>query len=556
MELRLHSRHIPREHLDFSVPAARSCEENGLCDVLERLPGLVEKGIRVIETRLTWNELADESGWERFGRAVRQIEEGGALPGVFCWFQHPPVGDTTVARLRCLEHGEESTIASLWDPALLRQYDRLYGELHRRFGERIRFIYVGVYGDYGEVAFPGGVRHYRFSPPHGHDGFWCGDRYARESFRSYLREKYGTAEELAEHWGEAVPDWDADLMPRLPFPSNSRMHRVDFAEWYTRSLTEFTDRVCATVAKWFPDVPKGLPIGFVEESLPVGQIKSEAARIAARWGAVARWTGMGFLGDYALSDVLAKRISCAAGFYGAEFGTEAALKLDASNAGAALYECLSNASALIHNDPGNVDRAGRVWDETLPKLRVSRPVQELGVYYPVEGEMLCMLDAGTETRRLSYYTVLGQESERQEPIGALILRCGDLRSRTDYALFDSNMLRAGYLKRLRTAFFVIGGPVPEDVCRRIDAWAADGGAVFLLPDVRLTVLETGEAWEPRGAVRGEPPVPARTEALRRTLDPEKRLYMTEHERFISLFDARASAAGDAEHMLRFVEKSE
>ena len=42
-------------------------------------------------------------------------------------------------------------------------------------------VYAAISGDFGEVSTITGVKHYKFSPAHGHWGFWCGDGCARKS---------------------------------------------------------------------------------------------------------------------------------------------------------------------------------------------------------------------------------------------------------------------------------------------------------------------------------------------------------------------------------------
>ena len=182
-----HSRHIPLEHLNLDTSMGRVVASNGLHIVLEpdNLAKLKSFGVDTVELRLTWCELEKVPGqfdFSRFDRDIERVEKAGLQPGLMAWFNHPPswYGGT---RFKCLSHGLESTTLSPWDPATLREADRLYAKVAERYGDRIKFVYVTGSGDYGEPCLPQGVRHYVFSSPHSHIGLdWVGDRFARAAW--------------------------------------------------------------------------------------------------------------------------------------------------------------------------------------------------------------------------------------------------------------------------------------------------------------------------------------------------------------------------------------
>ena len=95
MKVRFHSRHIPRELLNFDTPTGVEVRNNGLCDALEpdMLARLKDQGVETMETRMVWWEVEPEPGrfnFSRFERDLSKIENAGLKPGVFPWFQHPP----------------------------------------------------------------------------------------------------------------------------------------------------------------------------------------------------------------------------------------------------------------------------------------------------------------------------------------------------------------------------------------------------------------------------------------------------------------------------------
>ena len=191
MKCYYHTRHIPKEHLKLTEPAAQTIITNGLCDVLDEPMSskMREYKIDIIETRVIWNEIEKEKGILDFSplkKRIEKIKKGGFGVGVFPWFQHVPDWVDDITRLKCLEHNEESSLISLWDPKTFEAYERLYKALADEFVNDIDFLYVGIYGDFGEVFFPHGVKHYYFSPLHGHTGKWCGDELARADWKNYL----------------------------------------------------------------------------------------------------------------------------------------------------------------------------------------------------------------------------------------------------------------------------------------------------------------------------------------------------------------------------------
>ncbi len=433
-----HTRHIPIEHLKLDHPYGKKVYDNLLCDSIDSpcADKLCDYGIDIVETRLVWNEMEPEEGkynFSRLDRDIAKIKAKGLGVGVFPWFQHPPKWYTDGVRLKCPEHGEESTLISLWDTdRLLEIYDRLYGELAKRYSDVIDFLYVGVYSDYGEVCMPLGVSHYKFSPSH----------ICRKSF------------------------WDADegaVRSKNEALKNNKSI-MSYAEWYTNSLMDFTDKVCAIVRKYFPNVRAALPIGCVGENLYNGQIKSLSAKIAAKYNITARWTGWCLDGEFELSNIGTRRVSTAASFYGADFGLETPLYLSEETAPHALFEVLSNNTTIIHNDPGNIFRAYDVY-KPLRDYTAAVPFEcDKAVFYPLEGEQLGKIDFYEEYR----------------------LQCAELRRHCDFEVTDHRMIKDGYTKDL---IFTPNAPLLSATAQLIKEIGLH--AVYI-KDTPPIIIETGE----------------------------------------------------------------
>ena len=194
-----------------------------------------------------------------------------------------------------------------------------------------------------------------------------------------------------------------------------------------------------------------------------------------------RWTGLGFLNDYAKSDVLSKRVSTAAFFYKTTFGTEAALKITKENALNAIYESISNGSSLIHNDPQNIYNNTNVWNKEIKNYKISEPIHSIGVYYPVESEQLKILNFDqhnifNDYEKKIYPTLKTIDDafvssfDNKEyaynnlpinPIDIFVTRTACLRYSIDYAIFDSYMAKDGFLNNLKVVIFTISSSIPK-----------------------------------------------------------------------------------------------
>ena len=483
-----HSRHIPKEWLNFQTKTAVVVERNRLCDTLQpdMLKRLADMGVEVIETRLVWWELEPAAGrydWSRVERCIDAIEHAGLKPGLMPWTQHPPEWynrqETSHARYRCLEHGQDSTILSHWDPKTLEVYERILAATAERLGQRLAFIYTMVSGDYGEVFYPTGVKHYLFSPPHGHGGFWSGDVKARASFAKALQQQYGTLDKLNAAWGTSFSSWQSDLMPRMPLESNGLKQRDDCVTWYTESMLSFTEAVCRVYQKYFPHTPSNLAIGALDEPAYVGQIKSRAVKIGAKYKRTARFTGLGGH-PFGRGNLYSRRVASAAHFYGTAFGTEAALFVPREHAASNLYEGLANGASQVHDDPQNIFRAAEVHRDLRPKLLVDPPVTPVAVLYPLESEML-------KTPGFSW--------------GEFVACCAEFRRVIDYDVCDSHMIADGYLAGKRDLVIPVTSYLPEQTVKAIVQLAADRGRVWLYGDTVVKTLHSPSTLETLAAQR-------------------------------------------------------
>jgi hypothetical protein len=463
---------------------------NGLCDTTrpDVLKQLRDLGVELIEMRLVWWELEPESGrwdWSRTLRDIDAVLDAGLRVGMFAWFQHPPTWydpqGKSHARLQALGSERATSVLSVWDSQTLEVYDRLLGVCAEKLKGKVRFVYNAISGDYGEVTYCLAANHYKFSPPLAPSGLYLGDRAARGAFAEGLQKQYGSIAALNDAWGTKLASFGDDLMPGLPFADAPLRQRDDCVQWATSSLLDFADRVCGLYQRHFPGIAGGLPIGFLEENIAVGQIKSRAAKLAAKYGLTARWTGCAHLGSFDRSHLLARRISSAAQFYGAPFGTEAALIITADNAANAIYESLANGAALIHDDPQNILRVVDMQKTLRPLLRVDPPQTSLALFYPLEDEMLHLGGFSWKT---------------------LVHRCAEFRRLSDYDVCDSFLIADGYLQTKTDLVFPVTTHVRKETALALAEFAAKRGRVWLYGDTQVALLHEATTLVDLAAKRG------------------------------------------------------
>ncbi len=481
-----HTRHIPERQLNLETPMGAEVKNNGLCDVLEEpfYSCMKEYSIDVIETRCVWYEIEPEPGVYDFSKLradVEAIRNKGFGVGVFPWFMHPPKWEKEITRARCLEHGEDSNIISLWDNRTLETYDRLYEALKNEMGDEIDFLYVCIYGDFGEPQYPHNTKHYIFSPKHAHFGLWSGDPLARADFKRFLKEKYSTIAELNTAWQSDYASFDEDLMvwrEDIGF-------KMDYQKWYTDSLMDFTDKACAVARKHFPNTRMGMPIGCKSDSLCFGQTKSTVSKICAKYNIVSRCTTLADFSDYAHSNVVTRRIATASQFYGADYGVESPLTLEKSTAYTAVYQIISSNTVLVHNDPGNIYRARDVYFK-YRDLKEALPFKcEYAAFYSVEGEK-CMHPCG-----LKDFAADVKNDSAFYPV-EMFDELAKLRKCVDFDIIDEVLIEDGFLKSNPKVVLIRNIQIAKSTAEKISEYEKNGGEVYYIESAPPVILETGE----------------------------------------------------------------
>ena len=249
-------------------------------------------GINAYEDYVAWGGIEREPGkwdWSRQIEVADNQRAGGLEYDPYLWIMNPPMwmrswdagtggrGDAGKKSIiipndpdapdhytimRCLEHDEPTQTFSIWDPATVQWFGRYYRECHKAMGDKIGRIYVGLVGPYGEGNYPLPIFGY-LNIGHCHEGYWCGDAYARKAFVQSFKKRYHTLKALNSAWGTSFAKWDDVTFPpeikagkllkaEERTEPKARRRWVDFIEWYHQSLIDFSVDVTKAAMKYFP----------------------------------------------------------------------------------------------------------------------------------------------------------------------------------------------------------------------------------------------------------------------------------------------------------------
>ncbi len=457
----------------------------------ERGPIHKALGATSIESYVTWETVERQAegkwDWSQWDAQVDLLQRYGLkwVPFLIVgpaystpdWFraskEHVPC--------RCLEHGIDSKIESLWNPHLPKRIDRFlsaFAERYRKTGV-IESVLLGIQGDFGEAIYSVWGGGWTFNIPgeyHNHAGFWCNDPYALANFRQWVGKRYRTVDALNDAWGTTYKQVaDADFPgygPRLAefrervndgFP-HDRRRWLDFVEWYRQSMTDFADWWMATTRKHFPNTPIYLCTGG-DAPPEHGSDFAEQSRVSAKHGAGVRITNEA--SDYASNFVITRWVASAGRHYGAYFGFEPAGPEDAWGIVARIYNATASGANQLHDYDGNVINSMKTIDQQQDHFKylfhVPAPRIPVALWYPNTAMTLKW--------------------------GGFLDKARVWRDYTDFDFVDETMLRTGALDRHQVCVILHGDVMEQQDAQRIADWVRSGGTLIL---VNMTRIETVE----------------------------------------------------------------
>lgn len=454
-------------------------------------------GFTSVESYVTWQTVEDAGegqwDWSRWDRQVEILQTAGlkwapllvagpayALPK---WYRE---SDRLVGYV-CLEHNQESKIASLWNPQLRGWVDRFIKAFADRYRDRdvIELVRLGSTGTYGETLYPSGPEsgwtYYIPGPYHNHLGWWAGDRFAVASFRKCMRDRYGDIVTLNRAWNTHYADFGS-VAPMLPERAPSLRARLDLINWYVDSMTEFGAFWAATMRKYFPNTPIYQSLGGAGQPV-LGADFSAQARALAPYGARVRVTNEG--SNYAQNFAMTREVVSAARAFGLDFGFEPAGNVSAEGNVARIYNTTASGGIHFFSYKGNILQSQAAlgsFRQYVSFLQRRSPQVHAALYLP---KTTWALDDHSAHRVLA--------------------AARDLRSRLDFELLDRTTIVSPLAERVKVLAIAEAAFAEPAEIENLQRWVQAGGILVAraLPDQPL--LRTPEGSDsPRNSLLAAP----------------------------------------------------
>jgi len=445
------------------------------------LPALKSFGITSHEGYVRWNLCEPKPGqydWSVYDRYVALYKKYqvkwvpfliiGSAYSLPDWYYKSPEWCGYV----CLEHDKPSDIDSLWNPALRGHVARFIAAFceHYRDSGVIESILLGVTGNFGEAIYPAtqgfGWTAQTHGDYHSHPGFWAGDRYARASFRAWLKLKYGTPNKLAAAWGKPVAKFD-DVQPFLRVAASNDRAWLDLVDWYIGSMSDWSSFWMQTTRQHFAG-----GIYLCTGGNAVAEHGSDfgiQCKLAAAVHGGVRITNEGSLFDRNFT--LTRWVASAGRQYGAYYSFEPASRVEPTGLVARTYNASTAGALGLHHYFGNLADKPESQDYYLHwtgQFRQRKPLIEVAVFYP--------------TRHIHLHG------------NKFLSLVGSLRDRFDFDYQSENQIADGGLKPYRVLILLEGAVAEAKTWKSIEAWVRGGGVLVYPQSIGTLTTVEKETW--------------------------------------------------------------
>jgi hypothetical protein len=443
-------------------------------DAEAKLDLLKSLGVTSIQTYIFWNKIEKAPGvldWSEYDADVALFKKHGLkwVPFIIAgpWYATPDFvrADPQIVMLRCLEHGRESAIPSIWCQRL-RVYVREYLQkfaAHYRPLEVLESVNLGISGDYGEAIYsvlgnwPGEY--------HSHGGYWCGDPLAAADFRKSMGALYpGGITALNKAWRTPYASLE-DIAPFLPERAPCERAWQEELRWYREAMTNHADFWMKTARELFPDVEIYLCTGG-DMAPEHGSDFAAQARIAARYNGGIRITNES--SSFPMNVRLTRMVDAACRFYGAYFGHEPASAVTPAGMLGRLFNAVTAGARQIflYNTPELIGQAdgkpavgdgGKFHRDYAEFQKTAVPIVDVGLYHP--------------------HPAAKQTASARQDFSDMASR---IRRFVDYDFLDDRMIQEGVLAG-KSVLIIAGASVIEAATlARVERWVGDGGVLFIL----------------------------------------------------------------------------
>ena len=445
-----------------------------------------------VESYVDWAGVEPEPGewdWSKWDAQVATLRGAGLkwVPFLIAgsayatplWFQKGP--DSHV--YRCLEHGSDSKVQSLFNPRLRPQIERFLKAFADRYRDTgvIESVLLGITGIYGESIYPagpeGGWTARLTGAYHNHHGWWAGDALAVAAFRGAMRGRYGSIAELNAAWGTAHGSFD-EVTTFLPGEAPNDRACADFVEWYQQAMTDWAVFWVKAARKAFPKTEIYLCTGGDGSPFLGADFTAQTAAIAGE-GAGVRITNEG--SDYARNFSLTREAATATRHYGTFCGFEPAAQVDSDGVIARIYNATASGARQLHdyipNTLGGSPDALQNFRANAPFLVPRQPRIDAALYLSRE---TWALDAGANGRALALSRAL--------------------RDAADIDFVTRRSAIDGHLRQYRVLVLAESAVLEPEAAEAIEAWVRNGGALVAATALGETLggrLYDHAAWRAR-----------------------------------------------------------
>lgn len=459
----------------------------------EALRYVKEHGFTSVQIYVHWRlfepEKRGEFDWSFYDREICALQQAGLKFVPFL-----PLGpkytvpewwlrDPNHRGLVCLEHGKESPVESIWNPAFRAEMERVMAAFAAHYGpwNVLESVQPGICGDYGEAIFP--VLGNWPGDYHTHQGFWCGGEDAAASFRAAMQEKYGSIAELNRAWRAAYASFD-EVRPFRRSRQPSRTAWLDMMDWYHGSMTEFSAFWMDLCRRNFPGLPVYLCTGGTEPP-EHGAHFGEQAAVAARYGGGIRLTNEGNNFFQNLQDTIHMHSACE--FYGAYLGLEPVGPMQVAGVVNRIYGSAAYGNRQIFHYYDNLvdeekqyNGAAEEIRKYLPLIRERRTQAGITLFWPMD-------EAFLDGTRIPENLLLTLEA---------------LRKSYEVRVADERMILDGALEGTRLLVMLDAGCARAEALHKIADWVAGGGVLLCNRHVLNTELDPDPAFDAVFGIEG------------------------------------------------------
>lgn len=498
-----------------------------------------EAGITSLQSYVTWAEIERKPGlldFSTYGVLVKKLLKHGLkwvpflIMGPYYatpqWFQK----SNHSVYAKCLEHGKECKIQSIWNPYLPKYVEHFVSLFADHYRDRSIFesITLGISGNWGESIYPatGGF----LGGFHVHPGWWCGDDYALADFRRFATQKHALLTTLNRRWDtnfrtfsdisfpelrqtiwkdlyyeaiKAIPHnlkpalkrvkqrWSDTFSPSInqlrttlskfqSGPSIEKLQRwLDFTEWYQKSMTDWAEFWIKTARKHFPTNEIYLVTGGEGEPI-LGADFSAQTKTAAKYKSGIRVTNQN--DNYGESFVRTRLVASASRHYGTYFTTEEAGVNRPHGVTMRIFDALTSGARGVYFKsiigtgtdictnrnltPGKPTKGAENLLQNMHHISLSKSIIDLAVLFPNTSINI-----------------------NHSMIGSLYNKCSKLRSIADLDLIDENMIGDGLLNEYRFLVILTGNVLRTYTLAEIRNWVTGGGILISADYLQMRSLD-------------------------------------------------------------------